>query len=91
MPSGPAEPNIQARSYFCGTQNKDAGFMPGSEKLPCVLYWLPGFVRCLNDADGARCRCHHISCGVGLGSGLAFFEIFCILIVIHPFTMDSYM
>ena len=49
----------------------------------CIMHWLPGLVRCLTDAGRARCWAEQISCGAGLGSGLAFGYIFASLVSTH--------
>ena len=57
--------------------SKRAGLMPGSGKRSqCMMHLLPGFLRCLKDADRAQCWAHQISCGAILGSGLTFGDIF---------------
>ena len=51
--------------------------MLGSEEMIAIIINLsPGFMRCLKDAGLACCWAHHIWCGAGLDSGLAFAVFF---------------
>ena len=66
---------------FCGALTE--GAHARGKRSQCIMYWMPGFVRCLQDTGGARGWAHQISCGAGLGSGLAFGDIVASLVGLH--------
>ena len=88
---GPTGPKIQARPCFLS----EPGLMvPGlcralGRRSQCIMYWLPVFVRFLNDAGWSRCWAQQISCGAGLDSGWAFGEVWHLVLIINNFRNPS--
>ena len=82
-PGGLAGPKIQARPRFLRSPDWErwayAGLEEGDHNVLCTGCWASSG-GCLKDAGRVRCWALRISCGAGLGSGLALGEIFAPLV-----------
>ena len=76
-PAARSGPKFGPGRAFCGARTTNAGLMLGSRKTITMYYALTAGLRAvLEDAGRARCWAQQITRAAGLGSGLAFGEIF---------------